>query len=354
MADHGLKVPFLPKDPSMYFGKSTTIFGASRTGKSTIALEILHLLKDKIPMINIFSPTESENKTYSGTVPNEVIFPVVELEKLEAIYRRQKGATKVYNMVNNKARLRQLFMKVSTVSLRETEMKVTQNADDIIYRKQNDMSLDVIQKKNDTVQIKKSLSEYLVTLYKHVIRSNRRRLRKLNLTDPEMYVLRYLDFNPEVLIIFDDCASQFSLKMQKSKIIQDMFFLGRHLHMTSLFLLHDDKQLESSLRKNSFVNIFTTAQCAHAYFDRGSNNFSKDEKKRASTVISHVLNPQTKKEFKKLVYVRDSDVSLRYTIAGIYDDFRFGSSALWTMCEKLRIASERFNPEDDEMSAFKL
>ena len=293
MGDYGLKVPFLPKDSSLYFGKSTTIFGASSTGKSTIALEILRLLKDRIPMVSIFSPTESENKTYTGTVPAGCIYPTVELSKLEAIYHRQKGATKVFNMVNNKVQLRKLFLKVSNVSSRETEVKVTQSAKDIIRRKEADDSIDFIQKNADIKQINKSLDEYLVTLYKHVIRENKRRLKKLNITDQEMYILKYLDFNPEILIIFDDCASMFTLKMQKSKIIQDMFFLGRHLHMTTMFLLHDDKQLESSLRKNSFVNIFTTPQCAHAYFDRSSNNFSKDDKKMASKIIAHVMNPAT-------------------------------------------------------------
>jgi len=349
-----LKIPFLEKDPSYYFCKSTTIFGASGSGKSTVVIEILKLLKDLIPLIAVFAPTADETKSFAGIVPDEMVFRSVDLDKLESLYERQQASTKVFNMVNDKMRLRSLFLKVSTLKMRETESAVISGAKDLIYKMKCDESIDFIQRKQGVSDVKKARDEYLKTLYKHVIRINRQRLRKLHLSDEDIYVLKYLDFNPNIIIVFDDCGSVFTKRMQKNKTIQKIFFQGRHSYITTIFVFQDDLNLESSLRKNSFVNVFTTQQCAQAYFERSSNNFSKDEKKNATKIINTILSPARKKEHKKLVYVRDSDTPFRYTIAGLYDTFQFGCPTLWDYCKKLKIANTRFNPDDPTMSSFRI
>lgn len=354
MASCETKIPFLEKSADYYFCKSTTIFGASNSGKSTIVIEILHLLKDLIPLIAVFAPTADETKSFQDIVPNEMIHRIVDLDKLEALYERQQASTKVFNMVNNKARLRQLFLKVSNIKLRETESVVIQRAEDIIYRKQNDDSIDFIKKKKDISEVKNVRDEYLITLYKHIIRTNKTSIKKLHLSDEELYVIKYLDFNPNIIIVFDDCGAVFTKKLQKNKTIQKIFFQGRHSYITTIFVFQDDLNLESSLRKNSFINIFTTQQCAQAYFERGSNNFSKDEKKHATKIINTILAPAHKKEHKKLVYVRDSENPFRYTIAGLYDTFRFGCTTLWEYCDKLNMAKNKFNPHDPSMSSFRI
>lgn len=349
-----LKIPYLEKDANNYFMKSTTIYGASKSGKSTIAIEILKLLQPLIPLITIFSPTEQENQTFKDIVPNEVIYATLEIPTLEKIYKRQRAATRIYNICNDRGRLRPLFMKVSNIELREAEVKVREQAEDLKRRKERDDTLDPISRKVAVAAVDGALDKYLIKMYKHTIRGERERLKRMRLNDEETYIVRYLDFNPNILIMFDDCATTFTKKFQKNKVVQDIFFQGRHSYITTVFIFQDDLNLESSLRKNSFVNIFTTQQCALAYFERGSNSFSKDEKKKAVRIINHVLDPLNKREHKKLVYMRDDDDPFRYTIAGLYDQFRFGSSALWNMCDKLRIARDKFDPESDELSAFRI
>ena len=257
-------------------------------------------------------------------------------------------------MVNNKDRLRRLFLKVSNMKLRETEATVVASAQDLIHRTENDESLDFIQRKKDISDVKKSRDEYLTTLYKHVIRVNRRRLIKMHLSDEEMFVVKYLDFNPNILIVFDDCGAVFTKKMQKNKTVQKVFFQGRHSYITTIFVFQDDINLESSLRKNAFMNIFTTQQCAQAYFERSSNNFSKDERKTATKIINTILSPARKKEHRKLVYMRDAENPFFYTVAGLYDTFKFGCPALWKYCNKLRVASDQFNPDDPIMGSFSI
>jgi hypothetical protein len=62
-----------------------------------------------------------------------------------------------------------------------------------------------------------------------------------------------------------------------------------------------------------------------------------------------------KKDFKKLVYLRDDINPFRYTIADLYDNFRFGSPSLWEMCGKISGEKNMCDFENDPLlSAFKI
>ena len=50
-----IKLKFLEKTPDHYLNKSAILFGASDSGKSTILIEILYLLKDHVPNIFVFA-----------------------------------------------------------------------------------------------------------------------------------------------------------------------------------------------------------------------------------------------------------------------------------------------------------
>lgn len=49
------------------------MYGESGTGKSTIILDILYKIKDKIPTCVVISPTEDQNKTYEDIIPDLLI-----------------------------------------------------------------------------------------------------------------------------------------------------------------------------------------------------------------------------------------------------------------------------------------
>lgn len=349
-----IKIRFLEKSHKYFLNKSTILFGASNSGKSTILIEILHLLKDYVPNIFVFAPTADSNNAFEGIVPAPLIYKNVEISILNAIYNRAQAATKIYNTVNNMDSLRKLFEKVATPKSIEMARLAYERANNIIMRKQQDMGSSFIEKRTSISEIKETRDSFLKNLYKNTIRVNKKRLKKLRVSEQELYIIRYLDFNPNCVIVLDDCGAILK-KFQKEEVVRKIMFQGRHNFINIILTLQDDLNLDSSIKKNAFINIFTTSRCASAYFERGSNNFSKKEKEKAEKIINFIFAPSTKKDFKKLVYIRDDMNPFRYTIADLYDTFRFGSPSLWNMCNRICSNKNKCDFDNDPLlQAFKI
>lgn len=346
-----VKVKFLEKDPKYFLNKSTIIYGASGTGKSTILIEILYILKDYVPTIFVFSPTADDNNGFAGIVPDALIFRNVDIKKLEEIYKRQQGATRIYNTVNEQKGLRALFEKVANNKTIDCAKDAYRNANNLIAEKQNSTHLNFGEKKKMIKSIKNTRDKFLSTLYKAVIRKNKYRLRNMSITPSDHYILQYLDFNPNCIIIMDDCGAVLK-KFQKETVIQKIFFQGRHSYINLILSLQDDLRLDSSIKKNAFVNIFTTSQIASAYFNRSGTSFSKKEKHLADKIISRVFTDS--KDYKKLVYVRNEVQPFRYTIADVYEDFRFGCPKLWELDKNMNGKNKKCNFDDPLLSSFKI
>lgn len=349
-----IKVKFLEKNAKYYLNRSTILFGASNSGKSTILIEILYLLKDYVPNIFVFAPTAEANNAFDGIVPTPLVYKTVDIDILTKIYKRQQAATKIYNTVNNLTSLRKLFEKVADYKSVEAAKLAYNNANSIIQRKQTDQSIDFVERRSAVSEVKEVRDNYLTKLYKSVIRCNKRRLKNMGLSEQSRYIIKYLDFNPNCVVVLDDCGAILK-KFQKEEVVKKIIFQGRHNFINIILTLQDDLNLDSSIKKNAFVNVFTTSRCASAYFERGSNSFSKKEKEMAAKIITHIFTPTVKRDFKKLVYLRDDINPFRYTIADLYDNFRFGSPSLWEMCGKISKERNTCDFENDPLlSAFKI
>jgi len=346
-----VKVKFLEKDHKYFLNKSTIIYGASGTGKSTIILEILHILKDHVPIIFVFSPTADDNNAFAGIVPDALIYRTVDIKKLEEIYKRQQGATRIYNTVNEIKSLRVLFEKVGNIKSIRCAKDAYRNATNLIEEAQNSTSLNFSEKKKNIKKIKNMRDRFLLMLYKAVIRKNKNRLKNMGITPAEHYILQYLDFNPNCIIIMDDCGAVLK-KFQKETVIQKIFFLGRHSFINLILSLQDDLRLDSAIKKNAFVNIFTTSQIASAYFSRSGTSFTKKEKQLAEKIIGCIFSSNAD-DYKKLVYVRNESQPFRYTIADVYEEFKFGCPKLWELDENMS-EKKKCNWDDPILSPFKI
>lgn len=349
-----IKVKFLEKNAKYYLNKSTILFGASNSGKSTILIEILYLLRDYVPNIFVFAPTADSNNAFDNIVPAPLIFKTVDIDVLKEIYKRQQAATKIYNTVNNLSSLRKLFEKVADYKSVEAAKLAYNNANAIIQRKESDPTINFVERRSTMSEVKEVRDKYLSKLYKSVIRCNKQRLKNMELSEQSRYIIKYLDFNPNCVVVLDDCGAILK-KFQKEEVVKKIIFQGRHNFINIILTLQDDLNLDSSIKKNAFVNVFTTSRCASAYFERGSNSFSKKDKEIATKIITHIFTPSVKKDYKKLVYLRDDINPFRYTIADLYDNFRFGSPALWEMCKEIAKENNTCDFENDPLlSAFKI
>jgi hypothetical protein len=349
-----IKIKFLEKNAKFYLNRSTILFGASNSGKSTILMEILYLLKDSVPNIFVFSPTADSNNAFDGIIPDPLIFKTVDIDTLTAIYKRQQAATRIYNNVNKLPSLKKLFSLVANTEHLSMEKRMRDDANIIILRKQNDSGIKPMDKKSSIMEVENARNQALSKLYKVVIRCNKQRLKRVGISGDESYIIKYLDFNPNCVVVLDDCGAILK-KFQKEEVVKKIIFQGRHNYINIILTLQDDLNLDSSIKKNAFVNVFTTSRCASAYFDRGSNNFSKKEKMMADIIINDIFTSTKKGDFRKLVYLRDDSDPFRYTIADIYENFKFGCPVLWDMCDKVNKDKNKCDFKNDPLlSSFKI
>jgi hypothetical protein len=349
-----IKVKFLDKNAKYYLNRSTILFGASDSGKSTILLEMLYLLKDHVPNIFVFAPTADANNAFKEIVPDPLIFTDVSIEKLEEIYKHQQAATKIYNTVNNLTSLRKLFERVADNKSLESAKLAYSNANIIIQKKQIDPCINFLEKRSSIAEVTDVRDEYLKKLYKSIIRCNKKRIKNMGLSPMSKYIIKYLDFNPNCVVVLDDCGAILK-KFQKEEVVKKIMFQGRHIFINLIITLQDDMYLDSSIKKNAFVNVFTTSRCAAAYFERSNSSFSKKEKDEADKIITAIFAPSVKKDYKKLVYIRDDSNPFRYTIADIYDKFRFGCPSLWKMCDSVSKEKNTCDFDNDPLlSSFKI
>jgi hypothetical protein len=343
-----IKVHFLEKDVKYYLNQNMILFGASDSGKTTVLLEILHMLKKHIPLIFVFSLTAKENESFKGIVPDHVVRTDIDINALNSIWKRQKNATRTYNKANNINALQSLFRRVSNNQLIAVESMIIKHADRAIAQKNDDGTANRNEKKKAVKELQKMRDEHLTKLYKNIIKSNKKKLKKLKLNSAEAYVMKYLNFNPRCLLIFDDCGAILP-KIQNEEVIKKLMFQGRHSHIQGIFTLQDDKSMAHHIKNQSKVSIFTTSQCALAYFSRKGAYFTSEIKKKSDKIITRVFaSDGHKKHHRKLVYLRNDPDPFRYTVADLYEDFKFGSPALWKMSEKLKENKKNDEDYDDD------
>jgi len=329
-----IRLKTIPREAEYFFKKNIVLYGANNSGKTTLLYDIMKILRPHIPNVVVFCPTTDSNESLKGIVPDKLIFRKVELAKIKEVYDRQKEATTAFNTANDVNVLQSLFRRVAGYKDIETEKKVINIKNDIIGNAKDNCE-NIITRNKQCEKIEKESKKILTALYKKVINNSREVLKKMVLSKQETHTLKFINFNPNMLIVFDDCASIFTKKFQNDETIKDLFWMYRHSNITIIFTFQDDTGLESCLRKNASLSFFTTDQCAMAYFERSSNSFSKDMKRDVNEKIKIIFKEKQNllPAFSKLLYIRGDPDPIRYYCAQVHEVFRFGSDALWDCCK---------------------
>ncbi len=326
----------LLKDPRNFFLKNIVLYGANNTGKSTMLIDIVHSLKALIPMVYAFAGTPGAHAALKGIVPERMIEGEFTLKRAKEIYERQVDARDTYDIANNPATLQSLFHRIAGKQKIEVERTVVNESRQAVDMIKACDSLDTGAKKSQIKEVEASTKEFLIGLYKTTINENSGILDAMDLVATERTALKFRNFNPNVLVIVDDCGAMISEKMQKTEEFKNYFMMYRHVGITPIFTFQDDTELISKLRKQPSVSIFTSQQCASAFFGRSANNFPKTMQWEANRAIeavfdtSHRLYPK----FTKFMWIRDDEHPYRHYKADEHDPFEFGSRALWEFCRR--------------------
>ena len=346
------EIPLFDKDYTNYLNRSIVLYGSSASGKSMIMRDILYTLKDYIPNMCVICPTNNLNRSYNDIIPTQLIYSEVTEDLIKKIFNRQKVAVKMYNMTNDLDKLKEIYSKLyekNNIRL----MTIMEGYNIIKNKFKSNHNIHISEKKIKLQELDEEHNKNLIIFYKEVITKNKSIIDKNNKLDEiEIRIVNYININPNFLIIIDDAAVSASV-WSKYQEVKELFFNGRHHKITFMISFQDDKLLESSLRKNAFINIFTTQITCNSFFERTANNFTKSEKVKMAKLSNFIFNDEKlkNKNYKKLIYIKDRNPTTYYTIANYYDDFQFGSKHLYNLCDKVK-KNEDKNEDDYEFSSF--
>lgn len=340
--DDGHELRWLPKDMDLYLDKTTLLFGASFTGKTVVIEEIMYMLKDHIPNYIVVA-NENSKKAYQNKLPPRCIRKDLSKKKIQQLWDRQFYTTQLYNTANDINVLESLFQKMPDRESIVMLNAIKKRAAECIQTIERSPNLNFAQKKSQKTAIEELQLKRVKDIYKITIRKNQQYLSKQRLSPHETIALEYLDLNPRLMIIIDDCTDKFTMWMKyfkKGEVnpFSSIFYQGRHNYVTFVFAAHNDKIVESEFRQNSRVSIFTDTKSATTSFvNRTSNGYSRDEMKEAVKYITRVFKTESNgvKNHQKLCYVREDPYPFRYTIANLYPDFTLGCTAMYELSNKM-------------------
>ena len=336
LCNDGNKIYFVDKDPEIYINKLTLLYGESGSGKSTILQDILYILKDKISIPIVFSSTNVVNEAFSNIVPQEFIHGDVNIEKLQEIWDKQIERVQLFRIANNIKILKSIFDKVGKENEIIKAETISEKALNCISHYNNSKKYDHGARRSHIKFIESKKTKALIKLYKSCIRKYKNILKNMDLSYKEKIAINYLDCNPHIIIIFDDCMST-ARKWSKEEIVKKLFYQGRQYYITQIYTLQDDHGISPDLRKNAMQSIFTSENVAISHFSTTSNGITKIDKKKAEKIIPRIFDQKrgSPKHYQKLVYDKSSSDKFKVIIADLHDDFTVGSSYLFKYIDKL-------------------
>jgi molybdopterin-guanine dinucleotide biosynthesis protein len=336
----GDPIPWLNKDVNNHLDKTTLIFGGSGSGKTTIVEEIMYQLKDHIPNFLVVAPRTSDI-AYRRKLPARCIKEDLTKKKLQQIWKRQFDVTQLYNTANDINVLEDLFKKApdrDSIVLLEGIKRISNK----YIRDVDSSNADFGKKKAQKTAMEELAIKKTKSLYKEAIRKNKHILERMDLLPREKIALEYLDLNPRFCLIIDDCSELFStwmkyFKKDEPNPFECMLYKGRWNYMTLVIAAHDDKLIDSKLRKNSRVTIYTNSQSLVASISKTANGFTPKEKRESMRYATRIFGEEKDgiKTYQKLCYVREDNQPFKYTIANQYPDFSLGCDPLKSMASKM-------------------
>ena len=368
--ESGKNIPELKVPSSLFIDKTIAIYGPSKTGKTVITKHIMKTVDSFIEQILIIAPSEPSNRSYEGFVDPPFIHYRLYLADptnpkkddgskgalrfLEAVWKRQEMMAAIYTRANDADILLVLFNRLPKhdrhdgLEYIESINKKRSHMNDKIKKQYVD---DIGRRDEKIKEINEKFKTMLTLLYKKFITPHYNKIWKSkDLTENEKYSLYYLNFNPRLLLIFDDCAAQLKPFFNK-EIFRLLFYQNRHSYITVIICCQDDTDLPTNLRKNAFISFFTEPIVCSSNFERTSNQFPKPTRQTASDISKELF-----KGHRKLAYMREDDTHQQfYHCQFPYPKkFRFGSEATHELCDQVQSIGISMDKENPFYDKFKL
>jgi hypothetical protein len=363
--DEDVIIARFKKDIYALYNKSIIFYGPTGSGKTTLIHDFMYIMRYLFPTVFIFAPTNAETHDYTKLVPMPLIYDSFTLEDIHRLYQRQKACANIYNIANDKEVLQKLYVRLADAHSKQYIGRLAAYREKAL-RQINDIYRDELgTRKTKADELEKTFDTKLVEHYKNTIAPRSHKLDGLNLNEHEQCAARYINLNPNTLVVFDDATTELLdlIKEGKKKkrgettskneeTIKNFFFRGRWAYITHWYVFHDDAGLEPSIRKNAFYSIFTDKPTALAFFQKPANGFGAIEKKRAEAVINAVFDPAiSPSQYAKLIYSR-MEKKFYYVIADTHDRFQMCSKVVRDYCVRISRSESDFHDNNPYLNNF--
>ena len=346
-------VPDLEITHEKIIDKSSVVYGESGTGKSYIIVDMLYALRPHIDQIIVFAPTDRQNHTYDrGIVPLPCIHYTITPQLLSDIWNRQEALVAVYSQSNKKAVLESLFHRIPPARRNQADAVIAEIGIKLktSERELQQRNLDDSQFKTKLNEMKEDCDKLVIQIYKNYITKEAANLQRMNLSEDEQFTLKYHAMNPRLVIVFDDCTDLIK-KYRANDVMQKIFYQGRHSMITAIIAVHTDKALDSELKKNAAISIFTEMPCASAYITRPSTSLDKESQAKALAACKIAFG-DPERPFQKLAYVRHEKKYYKFT-AQKREGFTFCSAIIKSFCKIIAVESGKVSADNKFISEFK-
>jgi len=349
-AEEEVIIPRYKKNFASLINRNIILYGPTGSGKSTVIRDLMHFTQKCYPIVFAFAPTNREKHDFDKLIPAPLVFEDFGLKEVTDLYIRQRSTTEIYNNANEPKTLHSLFHRVASSRAKGFLEKLLHYKAKAIKEAEHRCE-SLSEKKNKRDEINTIFKEKLVHFYKQVINPNAKKLQSMDLSKEEKFALRYRFLNAKVLAIFDDAYTEIMKLLREGRkkgneTIKNFFFRGRHANITHWYGFQDDNKLDTEVRKNAFLSIFTNQQVALSYFNRPANSFSLQEKKRAEAAINVVFDEELMgTKHAKLVYSRLDKYSFQYIISDEHEDkeIKMCSKAVREYCHKIKSKDSNFD-----------
>ncbi len=326
-------------DSKMYFmNRLTILYGPSGSGKSSLIQHILNTLRNSVPLAIVCCPTASLNGDYNNILPDQCIYDDVTKPLMQRIFQRQTNVMAMYELVHDVAQLQPIYEMIRD---NESYIKVSKLA--AIYKKgcediKNNFTEEEIE--NSITELTSKYNRKLVKILRACIQAKMSRLQSLPINDMQKTIINNFNINPRLFLLIDDCMA--SVKewagLEETK---KLFYQGRHYAISVALSAQSEVSIPPPLRSNAHISIFTTQTIVNTFINKASSGIPPDQRKLISKIAETVFAPsedRSKPNYKKLIIfgqIVPTETKIQYMI-GSPKKRKFGSAALWRLCEEVK------------------
>lgn len=318
-------LPGLPLTADIIFNKSNTVYGGSGQGKTTLVKYLMYLLKDKIGAALVFCPSaKASNTDYDKCIPRALIHTDIDKKIFIKLAHLQEAKATQYKYVQDKNTILSLYNKVRSKEIDiqiHRRNRVYQKVMGIIHSQQMKEDLDenvLDELKKDLERIKNMLTDMEYETYRCHISANQRKYNVSKLSKNEKVALMYIDLNPYILVVFDDCTEELKSICRRAEKDPEcgefwkFYTQGRHKCITIITISHDVSSIAKGIRSNSFNNFFADKMVASAFFTQ-QNSIDGPLVKRMRSAIPIVYGNTKLHKYNKICYCKNNPIQIFYT-----------------------------------------